>query len=138
MNDLNTKMIQAMILSLAITSASFARSDDQELNLNETSDAYNYWGGFSRNAPLTGYGTGGYGDITRADFNPNVCGAGDRDGVNCTAYDPDLAIAEWRFIRNIGWRKFTAYGAARKDWWDFKKTQRWPFTNYQKYGYNWW
>jgi hypothetical protein len=114
-------------------------SESRELNLDEASDAVNtYFGSFHRNDALTGYGTGGYGDPLTANFNQNVCRSGETDGKNCTARDPDLGIAQWRFIRNIGWRKFSAYGVARKDWWEYKRTLGWPFSNYQKFGWNWW
>ena len=120
---------------LSITAIS---ESNDELDLDEVVDANNYFGGYHRNDALTGYGTGGYGDPLTVDFNQNVCKPGEKEGPNCTARDPDLGIAQWRFVRNIGWRKFTAYGAARKDWWEYKRTLGWPFSSYQKYGWNWW
>lgn len=108
-----------------------ADNDDVNANLN-------YFGRYSSSPHYIGYGSGGYGDPLTADFNLNVCRHPQKTGPTCTAEDPDLSIYQWRFVRNIGWRKFSRYGAARKDWWEYKRQQGWPFTNYQKYGYNWW
>jgi hypothetical protein len=80
---------------------------------------------------------GGYGDPPSQSFNLRVCGQGERDGANCTASNPDANYQEWRFVPNLGWSKFSRYGAARMDWWNFKKTIRWPFGRYQTFGYNW-
>lgn len=118
---------------------SYSEEVDQQLQLDEASDAvYNYFGRFDSNEPLTGYGTGGYGDATTADFNLRVCSSKEETGINCTADDPDAGYMEWRFIKHLGWRKFSRYGTARKDWWDYKKTLRWPFGRYQTFGYNRW
>lgn len=85
--------------------------------------------------PFTGgsirYGDGGYGDSQYVHFNPNVCVSNGQQ--NCTAVDPDAYRLEWKFIPNIGWRKMAPYSAARKDWWDYKRSVPLPF-NY----YNFW
>lgn len=84
----------------------------------------------------TGYGSGGYGDPTAANFNLNVCTSPTQDQSNCTAAYPDSGRLEWRFIKNIGWRKFSPYGAARKDWLEYRKSLRWPFFRFNPYGQN--
>lgn len=107
------------------------KQDDRNLNL-ETEDSYGSYGfgnGFYGHGGygLTGYGSGGYGDPTVAPFNLRVCTSRTVDQSKCTNDYPETEPLEWRFIKNIGWRKFTPYGAARKDWSDFKKTIGWPF-----------
>ncbi len=120
--------------------ASFADVDDEAgLNLDSYTDfATDYFGSYYPSQHLTGYGTGGYGDPLSSPYSLNVCGSGNTSSSFCTSEAPDTRISEWRFIPSIGWRKFSGYGAMRKDWWDFKKTQRWPFSWQQKHGYNWW
>lgn len=76
--------------------------------------------------PHTGYGTGGYGDPMIANFPLKACTTRTVDQTNCTLNYPDSDF-EWRYINNLGWRKFSGSGAARKDWWDFKHTLNWPF-----------
>jgi hypothetical protein len=132
--------LATMVLLISFT----ARAEEaDELNLDEAIDAVvansslNYFGRYYRNQPLTGYGTGGYGDPRFANFSLNVCGAGEVDGPNCSS-NPDGGNTNWRFIRGIGWRKFSDFDAARKDWWDYKKTIGWPFNEYAKRGWNWW
>lgn len=75
----------------------------------------------------TGYGSGGYGDALNANFNLKACSSSSQNENNCTSEEPDAGEYEWRFIKNLGWRKFSKYGAARKDWWDYKKNLGWPF-----------
>ncbi|HXW53199.1 MAG TPA: hypothetical protein VEL47_03735 [Myxococcota bacterium] len=73
------------------------------------------------------YGRGGYGDPNYQGFNLSVCNSTTVDLQNCMSHDPDALNLEWRFIKNLGWRKFNRYGAARKDWWSFKKNfNYWP------------
>ncbi len=85
-----------------------------------------YGGGSQALLPHTGYGTGGYGDPMIANFNTKVCTTRTVDQTGCTLDYPDRDL-QWRYINNVGWRKFTGVGAARKDWWDYKHTFNWPF-----------
>jgi hypothetical protein len=85
-------------------------------------DDYGYGYGFG-----TSYGQGGFGDASNISPNKKICTASMVDQSTCTADYPDASEQEWRFIKGIGWRKFTKYGAARKDWWDYKKTFDRPF-----------
>lgn len=117
-------------LSAPVFSENF--DDETQLNLDETSDQIFNYGLGRRHAPLTGYGSGGYGDPLIANGSLNVCQNGEQSSAYCTSSEPDLRVSQWRFITGIGWRKFTAYGAARKDWWEFKQQIGSPFT-YRKY-----
>ena len=80
----------------------------------------------------TGYGMGGYGDASLGTIQ--ACTEHTVDRSNCSN-DPGSGPLEWRFIKNLGWRKFTPYGAATKDWWDYKKTIGWPFRQDPRYFY---
>lgn len=71
------------------------------------------------------YGDGGFGDKNVANFNLKACVYANQK--DCTAQPPGTGEYEWRYIDKIGWRKMETYGAARKDWWDFKKSVPLPF-----------
>ena len=130
-------IINTVLLAVVLTGMHASAETDEALNLDEASDSYNYFGRYGQYPKLTGYGTGGYGDPTQPNFNLNVCASGQASGDQCTEFNPETGHTEWRFVRNLGWRKFTTYGAARKDWWEYKQTQRWPFNRYQTFGWNW-
>jgi hypothetical protein len=81
-----------------------------------------------------GYRTRGYGDKNYVNFNLNVCTSSAAGQRNCTAGYPDGDKLVWRFIGGLGWRKFSPYGAARKDWSDYKKIVR---SRYFPPGFGW-
>jgi hypothetical protein len=127
-------LILGMIGNITIAS-------EEDINLDDIVDGVvsnnAYWGegrhrsiGPYRNFLGTGYGRGGYGDPLYTNVNLNVCQSDTVDLSKCTPNDPDAGQYQWRFITNIGWRKFAPYGAARKDWWDYKRTIGWPFNGY--------
>lgn len=128
------KLLSYFCYAFLLWTALSAQAHNDELVLDEAVDLFGYYGGFNYGyggygaAGLgVGYGMGGYGDANNANFSLKVCAAKAVDSKNCTADNPDTGELEWRFIKNLGWRKFTKYGAARKDWWDYKKTLGWPF-----------
>lgn len=91
-----------------------------------------YGAGYGTYQPLSGmsvrYGDGGFGDPNFPSFNPRACTQkGQKD---CTDGNPDRTEQNWRFIKDIGWRKMDNYGAARKDWWDYKSSVPLPFNFY--------
>lgn len=99
-------------------------------------DAYGPWDDYP---PLdlglgigTGLGAGGYGDPNRAGFDLEVCK--NKDQKNCTRDYPDSTDYEWRYIEYVGWRKFSRFGANRKDWWDLKRFFGYPHWGYRNYG----
>lgn len=118
---------------------------DEDLTLKETSDFFSYYTPGPGRGPSgnnygysTLYGMGGYGDPLYTNTKLSVCNSRvNRD--NCTTYDPDEGLDEWRFVKDLGWRKFSRYGAARKDWWDYKRSTGWPvvrdYPNYDFYNY---
>jgi hypothetical protein len=79
------------------------------------------------NQPFYGANASSYNQSHNYSANSMICNPSTVDYSKCLETDPDGGQLEWRFIRNLGWRKFTKYGAARKDWWDYKKTLGWPF-----------
>lgn len=100
---------------------------------------YGYGGyGFGQYQPNSGmsvrFNDGGYGDRNYANFNLNACTHSKQQ--NCTAEEPNAGEYEWRFLRDIGWRKMATYDAARKDWWDYKRSVPLPFNyfNFPRFG----
>jgi hypothetical protein len=84
-----------------------------------------------------GYGTGGYGDPPSVNFPQKVCTTRSVDQSNCTPDYPGQGQYEWRFIRSLGWRKMSLFGAAEKDWWDYQIVMdAWDRQNY--YQGPWW
>lgn len=130
------KPVSYFCYALLFVAACTAQASNDELTLDQAGDLFGYYGGFNygyggygaaHNQGLGArYGMGGYGDAATANNSLKVCTASDLSR-NCYADNPDAGELEWRFIKNLGWRKFTKYGAARKDWWDYKKTLGWPF-----------
>lgn len=86
---------------------------------------YNYQSFMPYGGQSVRFGAGGYGDPNYINFSPAVCQGMNQQ--NCTANDPDAGSLQWRFVKNIGYRKMDNYGAARKDWWDYKRSVPLPF-----------
>lgn len=119
-------------LALGIVAGLSSCADvDADLNLADSTNSFSYFPqgvtGRIGYGLRTGYGMGGYGDANRPGSNFTVCSNRAVDRRNCTAESPNNGPLQWRFIKNVGWRKFSPYDAARKDWWDYKKTLYWPF-----------
>lgn len=116
-----------VIFLLCCTAGSLAHADefaaDFDLNLTTAVDGWVRERSISRMG--TGYGLGGYGDAGSVGYSLNVCSSKQVDQTNCSVDNPDGDQLFWRFIHGIGWRKFTRYGAAQKDWADYKKTLPW-------------
>jgi hypothetical protein len=135
--NLNLSLFLKTVCVLCLINTN-AKTLEEEINLEDNvSFLTGFLGtGFLDIAPIQGprhgpginYGLGGYGDPLHANFSTLVCPL---DAVDtwCTPGNPDENMLFWRFIENIGWRKFTPYGAARKDWWEFKAILGYPFFN---------
>lgn len=126
-----------VVLGLVI--AQGARSSAEmvhDLSLEDSVNAFgylSYWDYgyyaqtyFGQPGISTGYGMGGYGDSANAQ-GLQVCNPWLVDQSKCTTKNPDAGQEEWRFVKDMGWVKLSKYSAARKDWWDYKRTLGWPF-----------